>query len=258
LTDLNLLELKEKHPYEVITETITRPKEGKIGADWEWWFTGPSKLWLGFRVQAKVININSNEYEHLYYSKKDKNNKIVYQYDLLIDSALKAKNSRRLIPLYCLYSNWSGEKIDLSWPCETFKRNVRSYGCSVMSAFAVKYLNLKSSGTDKDIRSLLPYMRPWQCLICCDAYGIGDLPQRALSFWKNNVKASENQIMSQLEPGLQADIIGGQSEIMGFYNNIELIQNPPDYVGRILQRLPIETIDEAVDRVTIIREAEQP
>src|SRR5688572_13448409 len=67
LTDLNLLELKLKHPREIITKSFTKPREGLTGADWEWWLTGPKSLWLGFRVQAKVLNLRSGMYEHLHY-----------------------------------------------------------------------------------------------------------------------------------------------------------------------------------------------
>ena len=67
LTDINLLELKLSHPSEVITTTFTKPKEGTTGADWEWWFTGSSGYWLGFRVQAKIIELQSSVFEHLHY-----------------------------------------------------------------------------------------------------------------------------------------------------------------------------------------------
>ena len=34
LTDINLLEVKLKHPREIITTAITKPKEAVTGADW--------------------------------------------------------------------------------------------------------------------------------------------------------------------------------------------------------------------------------
>jgi hypothetical protein len=66
------LELKIKHPREIITTTFTKPKEAVTGADWEWRLTGPSDDWLGFRVQAKVIELQSSRYEHLHYKNPKK------------------------------------------------------------------------------------------------------------------------------------------------------------------------------------------
>src|SRR5690349_12453538 len=85
LTDVNLLEFKIKHPREIITKTFTKPKEAVTGADWEWWLTGPSGDWLGFRLQAKVIELQSSLYEHLHYKNPKKPD---FQADLLIRSAL--------------------------------------------------------------------------------------------------------------------------------------------------------------------------
>ena len=66
LTDLNMLELKLRHSRQVRTKVITKKAEGKNGADWEWWFTSKHK-WIGIRGQAKIININTNEFLHLHY-----------------------------------------------------------------------------------------------------------------------------------------------------------------------------------------------
>jgi hypothetical protein len=250
LTDVNLLELKVKHPGEVITETFTKPREGQTGADWEWWFTGASGLWLGFRVQAKIIRLQSGEYEHLHYKNP---HSAFFQSDLLIQSALS--NSPPLIPLYCLYSNWHGRRVSTSWPCGTFKRNVRNYGCSLISAFSVKYLRAK--GGAKDLKSVLPYMRPWHCLVCCEGFGMGDLPQRAFSYWEHKVKSSEREILTSLDAGVQADITGAQSNFLGLYENIQPVQNPPNYVIRLLEGLPIEAPDESLRHITIFRELGQ-
>src|SRR5690606_6329527 len=67
-TDTNILELKDRHPAEISCLTFTKPQEGINGADWEWWLTDTSKSkWLGLRVQAKVLHLDSNTFAHLHY-----------------------------------------------------------------------------------------------------------------------------------------------------------------------------------------------
>jgi hypothetical protein len=59
LTDFNLLEIRSRHGREVITKTFSKREESVIGSDWEWWFTGRSRQWLGFRLQAKTIDFRT-------------------------------------------------------------------------------------------------------------------------------------------------------------------------------------------------------
>ena len=70
-TDLNILELKCRHPTEIYSEVFTKRREGVNGADWEWWLTNKSRsLWLGLRVQAKVLHLANNTFEHLHYRRR--------------------------------------------------------------------------------------------------------------------------------------------------------------------------------------------
>lgn len=251
LTDVNLLEFKLKHPREVITKTFTKPKEGTTGADWEWWFTGSSGDWLGFRIQAKIIELQSSTYDHLHY----KNPKSTfYQSDLLIQSALS--NHPRLIPIYCLYSNWDGRKYRTSWPCNSFKQNVKNYGCSLISAFTVRLFRSKSKAND--LQSLLPYMKPWHCLVCCQGYGEGDLPNRAWSYWNSQINSADRRLFRGGDVDLPEDALEGLSNFIGLYNEIRPIRNPPSYIIRMLEGQPIEPPDEGLRHITIFREIEQP
>ncbi|AZC00460.1 hypothetical protein DKE52_008150 [Acinetobacter pittii] len=71
ITDSLMVELKLRHPYDVFTTTFTRHEEGKNGADWEWWFVDSTgRKGIGFRVQAKIINFESNSFKQLHYIKK--------------------------------------------------------------------------------------------------------------------------------------------------------------------------------------------
>jgi len=149
ITDMNLLEIKMKHPQEVFIQKFTKRQEAKTGADWEWWFTGSSGKWLGFRIQAKVINIDTLSFPHLYYKSSR-----IYQTDKLIQDAFKERPHK--IPLYCLYTNWNTQSMSYPWHCYSFKKSAKSYGCSILPAFWVKYL--LQEGKQPTLKSVIPYM----------------------------------------------------------------------------------------------------
>ena len=101
ITDLNLLELRSRHPQEVITRSFSKRAEAAEGADWEWWLTGTSRRWFGLRVQAKVIDVGTVTFPHLHYRRGARAS---YQCDQLIRRALTATPPR--LPIYCLYCHW--------------------------------------------------------------------------------------------------------------------------------------------------------
>jgi hypothetical protein len=245
LTDMNVLELRFNHPKDVITKTFTKPQEAITGADWEWWLTGPSNQWLGFRLQAKVVELQSSTYKHLHYKGKQSN---AFQSDVLIQSALS--NNPPLIPLYCLYSFWDSQAVQPNWPCGTYNFNVKSYGCSLMSAFQVRHL--RKNKNKNDIGSLVPYMKPWQCLICCHAFGGGDLPQRAWAYWDAQLRSSD-QVATINRDGPDED--GALSNLAGRYREISPVGNPPDYVLRLIEGELIEPPTEGLRHITVFREA---
>ena len=230
LTDLNVLELRFNHPKDVITKTFTKPQEASTGADWEWWLTGPSNQWLGFRIQAKVIELRSSTYKHLHYKGKHSTS---FQSDMLIQSALS--NSPALVPLYCLYSFWDPQAVQSRWPCGTFSSNVKSYGCSLMSAFQVR--KLRQSSYQNDINSLVSYMKPWQCLVCCQGYGAGDLPNRAWAYWGAQLRSADEVSIMNREV---SDADDAFSNLVGRYREISPVDTPPEYVLRLMEGELIE------------------
>lgn len=169
LTDINVLELKDRHPDEVFTKTFTKPQEGVNGADWEWWFTNSRmNKWLGFRVQAKVLKLSSNRFEHLHYRKGNS-----YQ-----SAKLKRSSSAEgLVPLYCVYSHWTGEGKVSVWPCGTFGPAIESFGCALLP---VRHIDdLRKASHDNRLGAVIQMSFPWHCLVCCEGYGGSDLPERA-------------------------------------------------------------------------------
>ena len=106
-----------------------------------------------------------------------------------------------------------------------------------------------------DLNSLLPYMKPWHCLVCCQGYGNGDLPHRVWSYWKNQIYSAERAWFGGGN-NLPDDAFASLSNLIGLYGDIQPIQSPPNYIIRILEGRPIEVPDEGLRHITIFREVE--
>lgn len=223
ITDFLVLELKKASKGNYFIDSFTRPKEKISGADWELWFTGPSKKWIGLRVQAKVISIDGKRYAQLHYKRKDG----TYQIDQLVTDAKK----HNATPLYCLYSYWrSAEAGKIPWPCGTIKRNSRLFGASILSITNVQSLKPLN---DDSLKNVAKYLSPLHCLFCCQGYAQGDLPTRAYGFLLARGYLSKDSPL--------------------------LLEEPPYYVSQILRATLeddlIDVHDDNLRRVTVIREA---
>ncbi len=209
-TDLNMLDIKRNHPLKVRTKVFTKQEEGQNGADWEWWFRNTKNQWIGFRIQAKIINNLSEEFEHLHYQSKTK----VFQCDKLLQKALTKRTPK--VPLYCFYIQTNNKKLLTKWTCGTFPPTLDLWGCSLTSAFVVKKLRTKFNN---NLSHLEPYLKPWHCLVCCTGYG-GDDPIENIS---NYVEANfEMDTVAAGELGLTIP-------------ETFITTNPPQYVLNILE-----------------------
>ena len=131
ITDINLLEIsRARHP-EISIKKFNKHEEGENGADWEFWLTGKSGKWIGLRIQAKIINTKSGEYEQLHYKRDG-----VKQTEKLIANAKKDN----AIPLYCLYTMHDFLR-ERHIPCRCMNE---IYGCSLVDAFVVSELKNKN------------------------------------------------------------------------------------------------------------------
>ena len=151
LTDFNLLYLKIHSSKQVITHAFNKSAEGVTGADWEWWFTDGLK-WMVFRVQAKIINNISDEFEHLHYQGRAS----IPQSEKLILEAERPVLKR--IPLYCLYM--ATDKLDSS---KLAGVPLELYGCSLLSAYRVRALR---SAKVRHVAKLQADLLPWHQLVC--------------------------------------------------------------------------------------------
>ncbi len=228
ITDFIVLNMKKWGAGKFAVETFTRHKEALNGSDWEWWFTGPSGRWLGMRVQAKVLNLVAEQFEHLHHK-----NKYGSQVDLLINDAKK----NGLIPFYCMYSNWDTKKYKASWVCNTYKPTARHYGNSILNPYRVKELQRNK---ETRLSSIINELQPMHCIFCCQGFGGSDLPERALHYIKGT--------------GLLEYLDDSESNSPNYL----LKSNAPYYVQQLieggLEAGFIDVQDNRLKRVTVVRE----
>lgn len=170
VTDFNLLKIKEWEP-EVLTKSFTRRGERKSGGDWEWWFGDDTGLWIGIRIQAKIIRLSHQDFHHLHYpiiiEKKLPGSKTIEtittsQTEILIESSRTAEKT--VYPLYCLYCFWEDEDIEVSHSCSLFGNINEFFGCSIIDAHKVLELNAAGENT---LTGISEFLRPLHCLVCC-------------------------------------------------------------------------------------------
>jgi hypothetical protein len=146
ITNLLMLRLQEVASPNLRVRSFSKREEATTGADWEWWF-GSGVGWVGFRLQAKVIDFSSDSFLHLYYAPNG-----VPQYERLLRDAL-ASRPRRL-PLYCLYMHW-----ERPFPF----RGTADAGCSMLSPVVVQAL---APHRKRRLVDLYELTTPWHHLVC--------------------------------------------------------------------------------------------
>lgn len=227
-TDINMLEIKLRHSHQVKTTTFSKPTEGKNGADWEWWFNHNNN-WIGFRVQAKILNLNSEEFEHLHYQTPATG---IYQCDKLIQNALTRNHPK--IPLYCFYLQTDNMARLTNWSCGSFASNRDLWGCSLLSAFEVKRLR---ASNHKNLSHVENLMKPWHCLVCCSGFGDGQNKIFDISEYAKNNFPINKDLVTDL------DVLIPDSFIT---------QKPPRYVTAILENnKEVQPPDKELDGIII-------
>jgi hypothetical protein len=259
ITDINMLELILSHPNQVITTTFNKKEEGKNGADWEWWFVQRNR-WIGFRVQAKILEINTDTFEHLHYNKAEYTyiidpttnktigrkkvipEKRVFQCNKLIQDALRTIDQNGSIcspkiPIYCLY-------LQTDDPTR-LKRKLclrELWGCSLLNAFQVKKIQSENINADaswqnpsEDLTKVESHLRPWHWLVCYSANRSGDKITNINDYAKKHFGISETDIVKNKEliKDLK-ELINGEEEQIQIPDDF-ITENPPTYVTEILE-----------------------
>ncbi|MCE6787414.1 hypothetical protein KSA82_20750, partial [Acinetobacter baumannii] len=124
VTDFLIFNLTKSARKDLKIKSFSRNQEALNGADWEWWFTGPSGKGIGMRVQAKIITLLNDKY----LSFKHKN-----KYGLQINLLEKDAKLKGMIPVYCMYTNWDPKKYKTPQNCGKHTSFVRHYGISLLS-----------------------------------------------------------------------------------------------------------------------------
>jgi hypothetical protein len=161
VTSYHLMRLATAVPT-VAIEKHHRGRESRTGADWEWWVGRPGE-YLGFRVQAKILDPAAHAYNSLYSSTA----KALFQVDKLIASAESAVGTT--FPIYVFYNYWlRGAPHTPSWPCPRPTAALPSAGWTVMSAYQLR--DRLMSWPTKKLWRLSTMMFPISCLFCCDCH----------------------------------------------------------------------------------------
>ena len=260
LTDLSLLEIRQKLGRRVIVHEFTRHQEAVEGADWEWWFISPHGRSLGFRVQAKVIDCVSQSFRHLHYRRTG----APYQCDTLISRSVAA--AYHLHPIYCLYSNWRRIRPKRYWrcPCQNYDRTL--WGCSLIPASVVRRLRL--AGNKRHVRDLLPFIQPWHCLVCCDLGPSTGLADRAAASWSPVASAAARAASAMPIRRVREDLqLSDQDQPPGASAGdpddaaaaddptlpVQMEPDPPQHVAAAIEGLVADPPDEAIQGLVVFR-----
>jgi len=152
ITDWLLYEISEKRS-NVAYHAFTRHEESSdTGADWEWWFLFHETAFK-YRVQAKKVKTNADNYPSVAYS-----NKNGLQIEMLVDSA----NRSNAIPLYALYTAPTQARTACCADRTASSSGVFIVGASALSTSFLSHPRTKVTSDD-----LLRQSVPLSCFACC-------------------------------------------------------------------------------------------
>jgi len=196
----------------IVLEKHHRGREARTGADWEWWVGSPG-AYVGFRVQAKILNAASLEYGALYATRKS----ALVQVDKLIDNA--AKSPRPLFPVYAFYNYWLPSGMYTPrWTCPRPAADPTTAGWTLASAHDIRD-HLASWRCSKKLYDISTVMYPISCLFCCDCqYGTSDgkgalaqtVAQRVRARWVHDRDANRGVTIHQTAPAYVERMFKGE------------------------------------------------
>lgn len=233
LTDFILLKLKLRHPDDIKIKSFNKKTEEPItGADWEFWIEDNNQ-WVGFRVQAKIINLATFEFSGLHY----RSNKGGYQCDNLIYDSLDSNIV--MFPLYCLYSYWKPFEF-YSQQDTYYNIGINEYfGCSFVDAFTILNLRRKRS---KHIIDIFPNMNPWNSLVCPVIHDMGGIVLHSIDIYLDWCYKSLLK---------NTDIDKETREYLSIIEEAIPHREPPSYVQEILENGNTNIIVNNVKHVVI-------
>ncbi|WP_408631748.1 DUF6615 family protein [Methylocystis borbori] len=234
ITNDLLLTLQSAHPTEIATFQFRKVEEKFTGADWEWWITDGTR-WVGFLVQAKILNRNSGKYTTLHHKVGAFRTP---QIKLLIAEAER----KRVVPIYIFYNYTWSTVINCCDP----GIDTRQFGCTVAHANVVQnHVGQGGAG----LPTLADISLPLRCMVCCDEGSIS-LPDRAARAVARAARVSTT--FNPYAPD-KAGMAGPGSDI----REPIFLDSPPPYVERLLKSKNTEerrrVIREVLNEVGAVR-----
>jgi hypothetical protein len=162
LMDHHLIELSRQHQERVRVRKFDLAEETVSGADFEWWIVDDNGS-LGMRVQAKKLDLSRSAYRQLRHGGDGHS-----QVDQLIGRA----QAHGLLPLYLFFNGpTEGSQTDR---CPRHTGEER--GCTLARADEVKQVIEHETTSAAEVAAI---SWPWQCLLCCPAFGSASASERA-------------------------------------------------------------------------------
>lgn len=140
ITDVLLLRLAQRLGGWVTIEDYTRSQEAVHGADWAWVFEYPDGRKIMFRVQAKIMLMDSPArmddpyYEQLHYRSTG-----ISQTAKLISES----RAEKMLPLYCFYTTYSSRFSNSASCVHVSNDLVEGFGASIVGARQISALSRK-------------------------------------------------------------------------------------------------------------------
>lgn len=136
ITDFFLLELTQRLRGAVRIIDICPREEARLGADWEWWFVDAARFSLPFRVQAKVMEMHPRSpdaprYPQLHYAGSSRKK---FSKGHQTRRLLRRARLDHMLPLYCLYTRFSGAFTPTSFSCAQYGRHDPGFGVGLIGA----------------------------------------------------------------------------------------------------------------------------
>lgn len=170
ITEINLLEIRRRHPDIVHLRTYPKLVESEIGADWEWHIIGEKKT-LRMRVQAKRLSrLNALRIKHKVKSSGEQ------QRELLVNKALEDG----MKPVYCIYSSECQRAV---WRRISTQHSSFEFGCLLADAEEV---NLHVTR----LRDIEAMCIPWHFLMRSSVVDPGTIDHHILE----RIKLTEERI----------------------------------------------------------------
>ena len=222
-TETLLLQLRQRHPSQVLIAAFSKRREASVGADWEWWFVSQTGAY-GMRVQAKRISLPKETFGYLRYTPRGHTND---QMTTLIGRA----RADHLAPAYCFYVASQTHRRDGVWPDVISPPPSQPSGCLVGHAEVIRAA--RSNRLDRLASALMP----WHLLVC-PREGRGDLTSRASAAMRSIARGE-----LAIAPSIAS---AERSEDADPYLP-EARAQPPSYVRRLIETGPEDIGDFALD-----------